>query len=67
MLASKKIKDLTTAEFKALIKETVSEAIDPEALKESIEIASDRGLVKQLKSSRKAYNMHPSPNQAANL
>ncbi|MDP2167323.1 MAG: hypothetical protein Q8J64_03205 [Thermodesulfovibrionales bacterium] len=55
MLAVKKVKDLTTDELKSLIRKTVSSVIDPEALRESLEIASDRELVKKIRSSQKAY------------
>lgn len=55
MLTAQKVKDLTTSELKALIRETVAEAIDPEALKESMEIISDKQLTKQIRSSVRAY------------
>ncbi len=55
MLSARKVKDLTTDELKTLIRETVSEAIDPEALKESLEIAADRDLLARIRSSRKAH------------
>ncbi len=55
MPVTKKVKDLTADELKSLIRETVTEAIDPEALKESMEILADRQLMAQIKSSVKAY------------
>jgi hypothetical protein len=55
MLAVKKVKDLTTEELETLIRKTISEVIDPEALRESLEIASDKKLLARIKSSRKAY------------
>ena len=55
MIAARKVKDLTTNELKMLIRETVSEAIDPSALKESMEILSDENLFKKIKSSVKSY------------
>lgn len=55
MLATKRIKDMTADELRDMIRETVSEALDIEALKESIEIASDKRLVSRIKSSQRAY------------
>ncbi len=55
MVSTRKVKDLTTNELKTLIKDAIAEAIDPEALKESIEIISDKQLMKQIKSSIRAY------------
>lgn len=55
MFAAKKVKDLTTEELESLIRKTVSAVIDPEALRETLEISSDKELMKKIRSSQKAY------------
>lgn len=51
----KKVSDMTVGELTAIIRDTVMEATDPEAIRETIEILADKKLTSQIKSSRKAY------------
>ena len=51
----KKVSDMTVGELTAIIRDTVMEATDPEAIRETIEILGDKKLTSQIKASRKAY------------
>lgn len=51
----KRVSDMTISELTAIIRDTVMEATDPEAIRETLEILADTKLTAQVKSSRRAY------------
>ena len=51
----KRVSDMTVSELRAIIRDTVMEATDPEAIRETMEILADSKLRAQIKASRKAF------------